>query len=72
MPSDEAKLPVRRGACTSCVRSLSLTRRHLLGHGVHTGEGVVVVRGKLVENLHVEEALRVLAMAQAIEERRAQ
>lgn len=71
MPSDEAKLPVRRGACTSSG-SLSLTRRHLLGHGVHTGEGVVVVRGKLVENLHVEEALRVLAMAQAIEVRRAQ
>jgi citrate lyase subunit beta/citryl-CoA lyase len=30
------------------------------------GEGVVVVDGKLVENLHVEEAKRTLAMAEAI------
>jgi citrate lyase subunit beta/citryl-CoA lyase len=30
------------------------------------GEGVVVVDGKLVENLHVEEARRTLAMAEAI------
>jgi citrate lyase subunit beta/citryl-CoA lyase len=32
------------------------------------GKGVVVVNGRLVENLHVEEAQRVLAVAQAIEE----
>ncbi len=30
------------------------------------GKGVVVVNGKLVENLHVEEAQRVLAVAEAI------
>jgi citrate lyase subunit beta/citryl-CoA lyase len=30
------------------------------------GKGVVVVNGRLVENLHVEEAQRVLAVAQAI------
>ncbi len=31
-----------------------------------TGKGVVVVNGKLVENLHVQEAERLLAMADAI------
>jgi (3S)-malyl-CoA thioesterase len=30
------------------------------------GKGVAVVNGKLVENLHVEEAHRTLAVAQAI------
>ncbi len=34
------------------------------------GRGVVVVDGRLVENLHVEEARRVLALADAIEARR--
>jgi citrate lyase subunit beta/citryl-CoA lyase len=33
---------------------------------VAQGKGVVVVDGKLVENLHVEEARRVLALAEAI------
>ncbi|MCL4106612.1 UNVERIFIED_CONTAM: hypothetical protein GTU68_009746 [Idotea baltica] len=32
------------------------------------GKGVVVVNGRLVENLHVEEAKRVLAVAEAIAE----
>ena len=35
------------------------------------GEGVAVVDGKIVENLHVETARRVLAMAEAIAEREA-
>jgi citrate lyase beta subunit len=30
------------------------------------GKGVVVVKGRLVENLHVEEAIRLLALAEAI------
>ena len=30
------------------------------------GEGVVVVNGRLVENLHVESARRVVSMADAI------
>ena len=30
------------------------------------GKGVVVVKGRLVENLHVEEAKRNLALADAI------
>ena len=32
------------------------------------GKGVVVVNGRLVENLHVEEARRQLALAEAIAE----
>ncbi len=36
------------------------------------GEGVVVVDGKLIENLHVESAKRVVAMAEAIEKMQAQ
>ena len=32
------------------------------------GEGVVLVDGKLIENLHVEDARRSVALAQAIEE----
>ena len=35
------------------------------------GKGVVVVDGKLVENLHVENARRLMALARAIEERTA-
>ena len=31
------------------------------------GKGVVVVDGKLVENLHVDNAKRVVALAEAIE-----
>jgi citrate lyase subunit beta/citryl-CoA lyase len=31
-----------------------------------TGKGLAVVNGKLVENLHVQEAERLLAMAEAI------
>jgi citrate lyase subunit beta/citryl-CoA lyase len=33
---------------------------------VATGRGVVLVEGKLIENLHVEEARRVVALAEAI------
>ncbi len=33
------------------------------------GQGIVVVDGRLVENLHVEEATRLLAMAEAIADR---
>jgi citrate lyase subunit beta/citryl-CoA lyase len=32
------------------------------------GKGVVVVDGKLIENLHVENAQRLVALAQAIAE----
>jgi citrate lyase subunit beta/citryl-CoA lyase len=33
------------------------------------GKGVAVVRGRLIENLHVAEAERVLAFAQALQGR---
>jgi citrate lyase subunit beta/citryl-CoA lyase len=33
------------------------------------GQGVVVVDGRLIENLHVENAERVVALAEAIERR---
>jgi citrate lyase subunit beta/citryl-CoA lyase len=36
------------------------------------GRGVVVVDGRLIENLHVEEAHRVVTLAEAIAEREAQ
>jgi citrate lyase subunit beta / citryl-CoA lyase len=36
------------------------------------GRGIVVVDGRLIENLHVEEAQRVVALAEAIVERTAQ
>lgn len=39
------------------------------GDAAAEGKGLVVVDGKLIENLHVEEAGRVLALAKAIEAR---
>ena len=36
---------------------------------VATGHGVVLVEGRLIENLHVEEARRVVALADAIAEK---
>ena len=36
------------------------------------GKGVAVFEGKLIENLHVENAKRLVALAQAIEERAAE
>jgi len=36
---------------------------------VAEGRGVVLLDGRLIENLHVEDALRVVALARAIEER---
>ena len=37
------------------------------GKGTTAGRGVIVVDGRLVENLHVEQARRTLALAAAIE-----
>jgi citrate lyase subunit beta / citryl-CoA lyase len=49
-------------------------RRIIAAHAEATaqGRGVVVVDGRLIENLHVEEAQRVVALAEAIAERTAQ
>jgi citrate lyase subunit beta/citryl-CoA lyase len=49
-------------------------RRIIAAHAEATaqGRGVVVVDGRLIENLHVEEAQRLVASAEAIAERTAQ
>ena len=46
-------------------------RRVIAAHAdaVARGRGVVVLDGRLIENLHVDDARRVLAMADAIAER---
>ena len=36
------------------------------GEAVAAGKGIVLVDGKLIENLHVESAHRLVALAQAI------
>jgi citrate lyase subunit beta/citryl-CoA lyase len=47
---------------------VALARRVIAAHGeaVAAGKGVVVVDGRLVESLHVEDARRVVALADAI------
>ncbi len=48
------------------------SRRVISAHddAVAHGRGVVVLDGRLIENLHVDEARRVLALADAIDRRR--
>jgi len=56
----------------------SAVRDLLIAHGAHlelheavaAGKGVVLVDGRLVENLHVEEAMRIVALTEAIEAQR--
>jgi citrate lyase subunit beta/citryl-CoA lyase len=47
---------------------LTSARKIIAAHAeaVAQGKGVVVVDGRLIENLHVEEAKRLVALAQAI------
>jgi citrate lyase subunit beta/citryl-CoA lyase len=49
-----------------------LSRRIIAAHAeaVAAGKGVVLVDGRLVENLHVEEAMRIVALTEAIEAQR--
>jgi citrate lyase subunit beta/citryl-CoA lyase len=49
-----------------------LSRRIVAAHAeaVTAGKGVVLVDGRLVENLHVEEAVRIVALTEAIEAQR--
>jgi citrate lyase subunit beta / citryl-CoA lyase len=49
------------------------SRRVIAAHAdaVKAGRGVVVLDGRLIENLHVEDARRVLTLADAIAERSA-
>jgi citrate lyase subunit beta/citryl-CoA lyase len=52
---------------------IEAARKLIAAHAEATaqGKGVVVVDGRLIENLHVEEAQRVVALAEAIAERTA-
>jgi citrate lyase subunit beta / citryl-CoA lyase len=49
--------------------AVAWSHRVIAAHAVAEarGEGIVLVDGRLIENLHVEEARRVLALAQAID-----
>ncbi|MEX2649682.1 MAG: CoA ester lyase [Alphaproteobacteria bacterium] len=49
--------------------AVEAARRVIAAHkeAAEAGKGVIVIDGRLVENLHVEQARRVLALAQAIE-----
>ncbi|MDS4022378.1 MAG: CoA ester lyase [Candidatus Competibacter sp.] len=64
--------PKQVGPCnrvfTPRPQDVAWSRRIIEAHAAATarGEGVVVVDGKLVENLHVESARRVVGMADAI------
>jgi citrate lyase subunit beta / citryl-CoA lyase len=49
------------------ARSRRIVAAHMAAEA--RGEGVTLVDGRLVENLHVEEARRVLALAEAIDQR---
>ena len=51
------------------AEEIAASRRLIAAHAeaAAAGKGVVVVDGKLVENLHVESARRLVAMAEAIE-----
>jgi citrate lyase subunit beta/citryl-CoA lyase len=64
--------PKQVGPCnrvfTPKPQDVAWSRRIIEAHAAATarGEGVVVVDGRLVENLHVESARRVVGMADAI------
>ena len=64
--------PKQVGPCnkvfTPKPQDVAWSRRIIEAHAAATarGEGVVVVEGRLVENLHVESARRVVGMADAI------
>jgi citrate lyase subunit beta/citryl-CoA lyase len=58
-------------AFSPSAEDVAWSRRIIAAHEAVTrgGTGVVLVDGKLIENLHVENARRLLALAAAIEER---
>ncbi|MBY0429945.1 MAG: CoA ester lyase, partial [Rhodospirillales bacterium] len=51
------------------AQEVGWSRRIIAAHAeaVAQGKGVVVVEGKLIENLHVENARRIVSLAEAIE-----
>ena len=54
---------------TSALYALLNRRDRAHAAAVAEGKGVVLVDGKLIENLHVESARRLVGMAEAIAER---
>jgi citrate lyase subunit beta/citryl-CoA lyase len=58
-------------AFSPAAEDVAWSRRIIAAHeaAVRAGTGIVLVDGKLIENLHVEDAQRLLALAAAIAER---
>jgi citrate lyase subunit beta/citryl-CoA lyase len=56
---------------TPVATDVDWARRVIAAHAdaVASGRGVAVLDGRLIENLHVDDARRVLALADAIAER---
>ncbi len=57
------------GAFAPSAKEVAWAKRVIAAHGEaeRSGQGVVLLDGKLVENLHVEDARRVVAIASAID-----
>jgi citrate lyase subunit beta/citryl-CoA lyase len=67
-------IPVTNEVFAPSADEVAWARRIIAAHAEASaeGRGVVVVEGKLVENLHVESARRIVALAEAIEGRDAE
>lgn len=63
------QIAAANGAFAPSPEEVALSRRIIAAHAEATaaGKGVVVVDGKLIENLHVENARRLVALTEAIE-----
>jgi citrate lyase subunit beta/citryl-CoA lyase len=66
-----SQIEVANGAFSPSPGEVAQARRVIEAHAAaaEAGRGVAVLDGRLIENLHVEEARRVLALAAALEER---
>jgi citrate lyase subunit beta/citryl-CoA lyase len=64
-------IAVANGAFAPTPEEIAWSRRVIVAHdlAVQEGKGIVLVDGKLVENLHVANARRLVALAAAIAER---
>jgi (3S)-malyl-CoA thioesterase len=69
-----AQVTICNAAFSPGSDEIDLARRQIAAHeaAAADGQGVAVVDGKIVENLHVETARKTLAMAEAIEQEMAQ
>jgi citrate lyase subunit beta/citryl-CoA lyase len=65
-------IAVANAAFAPSPEEIAWSRRVIAAHdlAVQEGKGIVLVDGKLIENLHVANACRLVALAAAIEERR--